>query len=89
MKFKDEKKNLILLMEECAEVQQVCAKILRFGIDDTNPQNLKTNRQLLEQELGDVHAIIGILVENRTISPNQLAIHELKKLRKLEDWYEI
>ncbi len=76
-------------MEECAEVQQVCAKILRFGIDDTNPQNLKTNRQLLEQELGDVHAIIGILVENRTISPNQLAIHELKKLRKLEDWYEI
>jgi len=88
-KFTDERKNLILLMEECAEVTQICAKILRFGIDDMNPNNQKINRQLLEEELGDVQAIIGILIENQYVRPMQISIHELKKLKKLEKWYEV
>ena len=87
-KFEDETKNLILLIEECSEVIKVCTKALRFGIDDTNPTHRKTNRILLEEELGDVNAIIGILIENRTIRPNQLAINELKKIKKLESWYD-
>jgi hypothetical protein len=86
--FKDEKKNLIILMEECAEVIQVCSKILRFGIDDINHELQITNRTHLEVELGDVQAMIGILVENKTVSPMELAKNELKKLKKLENWYD-
>ena len=85
--FKDEKQNLILLIEEMGEVIQVCTKALRFGIDSPNPTSGLTNRELLEVELGDVNAIIGILMENKTIRSMELAKNELKKLRKLEDWY--
>jgi NTP pyrophosphatase (non-canonical NTP hydrolase) len=88
MKFNDERKNLILLMEECGEVTQICAKILRFGIDDTNPVTKKTNRKHLEVELGDVQAMIGILMENGTVDAMELAKNQLKKLKKLEDWYD-
>jgi hypothetical protein len=87
MKFENENKNLIILMEECAEVIHVCSKIMRFGIDDTNPQLQVTNRKHLEVELGGVLAIIGILEEQKTVSANQLAINHLKKLKKLEKWY--
>jgi hypothetical protein len=87
MKFENENKNLIILMEECAEVIHVCSKIIRFGIDDTNPVLGITNRKHLEVELGDVQAIIGILIEQKTVNANQLAINQFKKLKKLEKWY--
>jgi NTP pyrophosphatase (non-canonical NTP hydrolase) len=89
MKFENENKNLIILMEECAEVIQVCSKIMRFGIDDTNPQLQITNRKHLEVELGDVQAMIGILMQQKTVDPIQLALNHLKKLEKLEKWYDL
>lgn len=49
-----QRERLTCLMEECAEVIQTCSKALRFGIDDINPHNNKTNRELLEEELGDL-----------------------------------
>ena len=51
---KAEQERLIKLAEECAEVQQVIAKILLHGFEDTHPKLNETNRQLLQKELGDV-----------------------------------
>lgn len=54
---------LVKLMEECAEVSKVCAKILRFGIDNGKPDSLVTNREELHRELVDIVAIVAILEE--------------------------
>jgi len=50
---------LIILMEECAEVQQCASKILRFGIDEKNYTSLRKEvADLLEMidrlHLGDL-----------------------------------
>jgi hypothetical protein len=48
--------NLILLMEECSEVTQACAKILRFGWEDSYEG--KTNTESLLGEVGDLLAVL-------------------------------
>lgn len=55
-----EQERLAILIEECAEVQQIACKILRHGYESDNPvlQNQETNRRALERELGDLgHAV--------------------------------
>lgn len=47
---------LIKLMEECAEVQHICSKILRFGRDNYHPSddNKTSNADLLNSDLYDL-----------------------------------
>lgn len=75
-----EQERLVILAEECAEVQQVICKILRHGLESRNPKisNSETNREALQRELGDLlHAytrctdagdLNGAEVEERRIS---------------------
>lgn len=55
---------LACLAEECAEVIQVVGKILRHGYDSTHPVNETgpDNREMLECELGHVHAIEAMMI---------------------------
>lgn len=52
---------LALLSEECGEVIQVIGKILRHGLN-SNWQDNPTNKELLEDEVGDVLLAIGCVV---------------------------
>lgn len=54
---------LVLLAEECAEVQQAVAKYLRHGGDCYNPKDpyQETNREALHRELGDLGAAVTLL----------------------------
>lgn len=51
-----ENERVALIAEECGEVVQVVGKILRHGLESWNPVNAdhRTNRQLLEVEIGHV-----------------------------------
>lgn len=50
------------LMEECAEVQQVCGKILRFGLNDAHAKTGNVpNIKLLIYELDDLMAVAQML----------------------------
>ena len=53
----------MILQEECAEVVVAVSKIGRFGMDNFKPGKPKTNREHLEEELGDVLAMIDILIQ--------------------------
>jgi NTP pyrophosphatase (non-canonical NTP hydrolase) len=55
----------VRLIEECGEVQKVCCKIERFGLDDWNPlvEIKKTNREKLAEELSDLVTAMKNMIE--------------------------
>jgi len=58
-----QRERLVLLIEECAEVQQAASKILRHGYDSFHPSKPKgrNNKKELEKELGDLKSAIDLL----------------------------
>lgn len=57
---------MAILQEECAEVVQAVSKVYRFGLD--NSWNGVTNKQALITEIGDVLALIDILIKETDIN---------------------
>jgi NTP pyrophosphatase (non-canonical NTP hydrolase) len=66
--MRDTKDVMAILQEECAEVVQAVSKINRFGLE-SEWQGI-TNKQSLITEIGDVLAIISILVDETDININ-------------------
>jgi hypothetical protein len=52
---------LIVLMEECAEVQQRVSKALRFGLDEIQPGESYTNRYRIAIEIADLLATMEMI----------------------------
>lgn len=86
---KQTKEVMDILQEECAEVIQAVSKISRFGIDNFKPGKPKTNREHLEEELGDMMAMIDILLEKGIVSLDHLEIAKRAKIEKLKTWSSI
>ncbi len=78
-----------ILQEEAAEVIQAVSKISRFGLDNFKPGKPKTNREHLEEELGDMLAMIDILLEKKVVSMNNLETAKVAKIEKLKKWSNI
>lgn len=78
-----------ILQEECAEVIQAVSKIRRFGIDNVKPGKPKTNREHLEEELGDLYAMIDILQELDIVSWAGIEKAAEAKREKLKTWSNI
>lgn len=78
-----------ILQEECAEVIQAVSKVRRFGIDNVKPGKPKTNREHLEEELGDLLAMIDILKEMGVVSETSMAVAKQAKIEKLKKWSKI
>jgi NTP pyrophosphatase (non-canonical NTP hydrolase) len=78
-----------ILSEECAEVIQAVSKINRFGMDNYKPGKPKTNRQHLEEELGDLMAMIDILQEMDVVSYANIERAAEAKHEKLKQWSTI
>tara|TARA_B100000029_G_scaffold511894_1_gene607106 strand:- start:98 stop:328 length:231 start_codon:yes stop_codon:yes gene_type:complete len=54
---------LIITMEECGELVQACSKVYRHG-------NKKRDRKLLSEEVGDVLAMMSLLIEEGLVDLN-------------------
>jgi len=87
--MKKDAEVLLILSEECAEVIQAISKVSRFGIDNVKPGNPKTNREHLEEELGDLLAMIDILQEMGIVSWNNIEAASNAKIEKLKKWSNI
>ena len=81
------RERLALILEECGEVQQVIGKILRHGYESVNPTIPKvhqlTNRQMLENELGDLKAAMLLASHNGDIGPVEIDAAMMRKLGKV------
>lgn len=75
---------LLILQEECSEVIQAASKCFRFGINGMYMQ--ESNRQRLEQEIGDVLAMIDILENQGEISAERINQAKQRKFKKLGEW---
>ena len=77
------KETLTILSEECAEVIQANSKLIRFGPYDED--NIKE----LEQELGDVMAMVMILDYYGYVSLTNIQQQIEPKLKKLKKYSKI
>ena len=80
---------LDILQEEAAEVIQAVSKIRRFGADNAKHGTDQTNVQHLEEELGDMLAMIDILLINEVVSWGNLHAAKRAKIEKLKKWSNI
>lgn len=78
-----------ILSEECAEVIQAISKCHRFGMDNIKPGKPKTNREHLEEEIGDLLAMVDIMLEKGIVYQDKLDIAKNNKIDKLKLWSTI
>jgi NTP pyrophosphatase (non-canonical NTP hydrolase) len=83
----DLRETLIILQEELIESAQVISKIFRFGPDQIVPNTDTTNLHRLTQELGDVQAMLELLLDlNVGITQEGLDEAKRRKFEKLKQW---
>lgn len=75
-----------ILQEECAEVIVEISKCRRFGLNSVHYKTGIEHSRMLEQEIGDVLAMIDILVEQMVIDPSALITAKQSKKEKLKKW---
>ena len=72
---------LVILMEECGELIQECSKNLRRGE--------LFERQDFKKEVGDVYAMIELLVEWDVLSWTEIEERVKTKRQKLSQWSDL
>ena len=72
---------MVITMEECGELVQACSKAIR---KDNHRDN-----QLLKEEIGDVYAMIQLLVKFDIVSWDELDERVKVKNNKLSTWSEL
>ena len=83
----DTREILLILQEECDEVTQAVSKCFRFGPDQMKPHKPMTNIQMLEEELGDLLAMVELITDNNVgITIEGLDIAKKNKFKKLKKW---
>lgn len=80
-----------ILQEECAEVIVEVSKIRRFGLNTAHyKSDMKhTHRTMLEMEIGDVLAMVEILIDQGVLNTDALEAAKQSKKLKLKQWSTI
>ena len=82
MKILDARQQLmVILMEECGELIQECSKNLR--------RSEIFDRQKFKDEVGDVYAMIDLLVEWDILSWTEIEKRREEKREKLKKWSDL
>lgn len=73
-----------IAQEECAEVTQAISKVFRFGFAGVHEG--KSNKQSLEEEIGDLECMIELLKLEFAIDREAVATAKVRKALKLNQW---
>lgn len=80
---------LTIVQEECAEVIQIISKCKRFGIDNVHLKSGDLNRVRLTEEIGDLLAVLDIVVTDGVVNLKDIEAAKAAKLEKLRLWSSI
>ena len=71
--------------EECAEVIHIIQKIQQHGFESMNPHDVTelTNKEMLQKELGDLKAVVNILVNKRVVFMDAILEASHEKLERI------
>jgi len=83
------KEILQILQEECAEVIVEVSKCRRFGFDSVHYKTGIKHSNMLEMEIGDVLAMIDILLDQGVLDQAGLDQAKENKKLKLKQWSKI
>lgn len=86
---KQETELMTITLEECAEVIQAISKCFRFGMDGQWPIGAPTNKQHLEEEIGDLLCMVKILEDKGIIDVDNVHAATLNKYEKLSKWSNV
>ena len=78
---------LLVTQEECAEVSQAISKVFRFGMEDHHKGI--SNREHLEEEIGDLMCMIDLLIDSGMVSESAVMAAKSEKMMKLQTWSSI
>lgn len=78
---------MLIAQEECAEVTQAISKVFRFGFDGEH--NGRTNKDRLEEEIGDLVCMLDLLREKGLIDWANVITCSDNKRTKLKKWSNI
>ena len=83
---------LTCLSEECAEIQQLCSKSIRFGLDSHHPSDPEQvqNIQKLKLEINDLYSVIAGL-EGYGLWDGNVECKDLmqKKIAKVDHYMKV
>lgn len=82
-----QKEVMLIAQEECAEVTQAISKVFRFGFDST--YNGRTNKERLEEEIGDLVCMFDLMREQGLIDWSKVITCSDNKREKLKTWSNI
>lgn len=84
----EEQLALTKIMEECAEIQKICSKSIRFGIYNVNKD--RSNYEKLKEEFKDLYVAILNLSKQSEIDiplPNEEEINlRLERIKKYNNY---
>ena len=79
---------LQIIIEECAEVQHRITKAMRFGLEESQRDQDKTNRQRIAMEVGDLYAILNVAIRENILSSDIMQFQRSIKFGKLDKYMQ-
>lgn len=79
---------MVIAQEEAAEVIQEISKIFRFGIDESHRDGM-SHRERLTTEVGDLLAMIDLMIDYKLVDPAKIEIAKQHKVTKLKQYSSI
>lgn len=80
---------MTILQEECAEVISGISKCKRYGLHTLIPQTKTSNMQSLTKEIGDLFAMVDLLVNQKLLTWQDIETAKQEKFEKLKKWSNI
>lgn len=78
---------MIITMEECGELTQVCSKVLRKNSELTNVDERDIVKVI--EEAGDVYCMLELMVEHKLLTWDDLIARADVKRTKLQKWSDL